>query len=379
MKALIVGAGIGGLCTAIALEKAGIQTVVYERAAEIKALGAGLGIGANALKGMEKLGIAEEVIQAGHQLDGMVICDQGGKQISKVDTRVISAQYGTDNVTIHRADLHNILMRNLKDTHVVTGKKAVNAEQNEQEATVYFEDGTSEKCDYIIAADGIHSIIRQKLMPESVPRYAGYTCWRGIIDHHPFNENTATETWGRNGRFGIVPLANQKLYWFACVNANAHDPKMKAMKTEDLHSIFRDYHDPIPFVIQMTEDHALIHNDILDITPIKRFAFDRILLLGDAAHASTPNMGQGAGQAIEDAIILGNCLKEHEDAKSAFKAFEAKRMERTAKIIKMSRRIGQVGQLENKMMIKVRNFLLKRESEAAQLKRMAFLYDVDLS
>ncbi|MDN4526341.1 FAD-dependent monooxygenase [Fictibacillus fluitans] len=151
------------------------------------------------------------------------------------------------------------------------------------------------------------------------------------------------------------------------------------MKTDGLHSIFNEYHDPIPSIIQMIEDQALIHNDILDITPIQRFAFDRLLLLGDAAHASTPNLGQGAGQAIEDAITLANCLKKNTDVKDAFKSFETKRIERTAKIIKMSRRIGQVAQLENKMIIKMRNFLLKQESEATQLKRVAFLYDVDLS
>nr|WP_106779253.1 FAD-dependent monooxygenase [Lysinibacillus timonensis] len=376
----IVGGGIGGLCTAIALQKAGIETNVYESSTEIKAVGAGLGIGNNAIKALAKLGLVDQVIDAGRKLEAMIIYDENGKQINKMDTKLISERFGTDNVSIHRAELHEILLRNLKENTVSCGKKCVDFFQDENVVRLTFEDGSEATADYVIAADGIHSVFRKKLIPNSFPRYAGYTCWRGVteVNQSTLFQNVASETWGRVGRFGIVPLAGEKVYWFACVNAPQHDPKTAKFRKNDLHTLFKDYHFPIPELINLTNDEAIIHNDIIDIAPIKQFAFGKILLIGDAAHAMTPNMGQGASQAIEDAIILVSCVNKFPSIEDAYHHFEKLRVKRTAKITNMSRWIGHVAQSRNPIFIKIRNNSMRRVSPANQLKRLKFLYDIKL-
>lgn len=377
----IVGGGIGGLCTAIALQKAGIETTVFESSTEMTSVGAGLGIGNNAIKALAKLGLEQQVIDAGRILEAMIIYDEKGKQISKMDTKLISDRFGTDNVTIHRAALHEILHRSLNENSVSCGKKCVDFFQDENVVRLTFEDGSKATADYVIAADGIHSVFRKKLIPNSYPRYAGYTCWRGVTDvaqskHHQI---VASETWGQNGRFGIVPLAGERVYWFACVNAPYNDPETAKFRKSEIFTLFKEYHSPIPELINFTKEEAIIHNDIIDIVPIKQFTFKRILLIGDDAHATTPNMGQGASQAIEDAVILASCVNQFSSIDDAFKHFEKLRVKRTAKIIKMSRRIGQVAQSRNRIIIKIRDYFLRRaSSSASQLKRLKFLYDIKL-
>lgn len=249
--------------------------------------------------------------------------------------------------------------------------------------TISFEDGESISSDAVVAADGINSIFRRKvsagfhskvcrLSVDSVScsshhytarqeRHAG-TCWRAVISDHEIviDDLVATETWGPSGRFGIVPLAGGKIYWFACVKAKARDSRIAKYSIPDLHSIFRDFHRRIPQIIQTTDHESLIHNDILDIKPIQQYAFGRIVLLGDAAHATTPNLGQGAGQTMEDAYVLARCLDAAGDPVMAFKEYERKRLGRTRKIIKMSNQIGRIAQLENKGLILLRNFVLSK-------------------
>jgi FAD-dependent urate hydroxylase len=377
-RVAVVGGGIGGLCTAVALQKEGIETVVFERSAELKPVGAGLGLGNNAIRALTKLGLEQQIIEAGRILEAMTIFNKNGKQLSKMDTTYISERFGTDNVTIHRAALQEILIRNLRENTVLTRKKCVDFMQNEHEVRLVFEDGTEETFDYVIAADGIHSVFRQKLVAHSQPRYAGYTCWRGVADATQLNlhQNVASETWGPNGRFGIVPLADNQVYWFACVNAPFKDSATANYGKNEIYSIFKNYHDPIPELIHITKENDIIHNDIIDIAPIKQFAFGRVLLTGDAAHATTPNMGQGAGQAIEDAIYLASCLSKCSTVEDAFMLFEKLRVKRTAKIITMSRRIGQVAQSRNPFIIKIRDYMMRRQTAASQSNRLRFLYDI---
>lgn len=376
----IVGGGIGGLCTAIALQKAGLETIVFESSPEFKPVGAGLMLGNNAIRALAKLGLDQVVVEAGRILEAIIICDKKGKPLSKMNTKFVSEQFGTDNVAIHRAALHEILLRNLKSDTLAFGKKCVDFYQEGKKVRLKFEDGTEETVDYVIASDGIHSVFRKKLIPNSSPRYAGYTCWRGVVNigQSELDQDVATETWGSNGRFGIVPLAEHKVYWFACVNAPMNDSETSTFRKNKIYSIFKDYHNPIPKLINATKDEDIIRNDIIDIAPIKQFAFGRVLLIGDAAHATTPNMGQGAGQAIEDAIFLASCLNKTLKIEDAFKHFEILRVKRTAKIIKMSRRIGHVAQSRNPIIINIRDSMLRRVTPSSQLRRLKFLYDIKL-
>lgn len=379
-KFIVIGGGIAGLCTAIALRNKGFEAEVYESAVQLKEAGAGLGVGANALKAMQRLGIGDKLLEKGRVLKAARIVNEKGELIAKTDSVKVSSLFGTDNITIHRADLLHILAESLPDGCIRTNKKCVGISQQPGGGVlVSFQDGTTTTGDGLIAADGIRSSIRQQLIPEAVPRYAGYTCWRSVVKGVPTGYETGafTETWGSKGRFGIVPLQGDRIYWFACVNAaSPRDPKLSGFRTKELIELFSGYHAPIRELLERTDDGALLHNDIYDLKPINRFAFGSVVLVGDAAHVTTPNLGQGAGQAMEDAVFLAECLARHSVVEEAFARFEQLRLSRTHKIVNTSWTLGKVAQLESKLLCSLRNGLFRAIPTKVSERQLRFLLDV---
>lgn len=365
------------MSTAIALNRIGIAANVFEASPEIRAAGAGLGLGANAIKAFRRLGIMDEVIAAGRLLPSFTIYDRQGNVITKTDSLAMARKYGVDNFTIHRAELHRVLLAHVDSQNIHLGMRLSDIEQRQNKVVLRFADGTTHVSDAVIAADGIHSPARMKLLPHSAPRYAGYTCWRSVIDNSGLNWNEASETWGPEGRFGIVPLAHNKVYWFACVNAPQNDPRMRNAKTADLIRRFSAYHDPIGEILQKTRDEELIWNDIIDLKPVNRYAFGNIVLCGDAAHATTPNMGQGACQAIEDAVVLADEVNVDGDFTRAFQRFERRRMQRTHWITNTSWTLGKVAQIENSTLSTLRNTLLRMTPASVNERQLKRVYQVD--
>jgi 2-polyprenyl-6-methoxyphenol hydroxylase-like FAD-dependent oxidoreductase len=373
----IIGGGIAGLTAAIALAQKGIQTTIFEGAPEVKPVGAGIVLAANAMLAYRKLGIDADIIPLGKQLSGFDILSSVGKLITRTDTTFLSVDNAPDNFTIHRAVLHNVLLSKIPATSIQTNKRLTSFEQNEKEIVLHFEDGTSHVTNYLIAADGIHSPVRKQLLPESLPRYAGYTCWRAVVNTSQFNGAGSSETWGTNGRFGIAPLAGDKVYWFACINAPQNDAKMRSFKVADLQQQFASYHNDVQTLLAQTPDEALIWGDIIDIRPLQHFAFGNIVLIGDAAHATTPNMGQGACQGIEDAIVLADELAKHKTTQEAFLANEKRRLARTRDITNTSWVLGRMAQLENGLLCRVRNALLRSLPEKVKQTQVRKVLKVD--
>jgi 2-polyprenyl-6-methoxyphenol hydroxylase-like FAD-dependent oxidoreductase len=373
----MIGGGIGGLTTAIALRQKGLHVQVYENASHLTPLGAGLVLASNAMQVLRSLGLDREILKRGKVLGNFSVLSQTGRVLAQTDSMRVSQQYGTDNFAIHRADLHEVLVSNLGADGLHLGKRCLRFSQDRQGVQVQFADGTEARGDCLVGADGIHSVIRRQLLPGSIPRYAGYTCWRAVINGWPskFSGDRATETWGHRGRFGIVPLTGNRIYFFACKKAPARNQEMQNYTANHLQELFYDYHFPVPQVLAAATDSQLIWNDILDIAPLRQFAFGRVVLIGDAAHATTPNMGQGACQAIEDALVLANCLEKYPDGEMAFRVFEQKRLTRTGKIVRTSRQIGQLAQLENKFLITLRNVAMQWIPQSANEKRLEFLYN----
>lgn len=373
----IIGGGIAGLTTAIALNRLGQQTIIFEAAPVVRPLGAGLVLAANAVQSLGRLGLIEAAMEQGRQLDAFAILDEAGNVVTRTSTQTISERYGIHNFVIHRAALHQVLLDHLPPATVQTGKRAVRINERLGSISIEFDDGSQFQTGYLLVADGIHSPIRQQLLPRSVPRYAGYTCWRAVV-HWPANQlQEATETWGSRGRVGVVPLANDQVYWFACVNAPAQDGHMREQTSYDLANRFSNYHAPIPDLLAQTPGDKLLWNDIIDLKPLDRYAFGKTLLLGDAAHATTPNMGQGACQAIEDAVVLADELARYESPKNAFTAFERRRLARTHYVTNTSWRIGQMAQLTHPLLITLRNGLLRRVPASLNERQVKTLYQVD--
>lgn len=377
MRIAILGGGIAGLTASIALRQAGQESTLYESHPSLRADGAGLALGANAIKAFRRLGLADEVMAAGHLLDALSIVDMRGRMIMRTDSRAISSRYGADNFAIHRSELHRVLSARVPAEGVRLASPCTVIERADGAVRLYFANGMNATADVVIAADGLHSAVRRQIYPRIQPRYAGYTCWRGVVDGHDLPLKEATETWGPMGRVGIVPLADGRIYWFATTNAPERDPRFHAFGVQDVVRLFRGYHDPIGEVIARTEPTALLHNDISDLPPLPRFSFGNIALIGDAAHATTPNMGQGACQAIEDAVVMAECWKHADEPAEALRMYEQRRMKRAQTIVQMSRQLGVVAQIQSRWAGALRNAALRRMPASVQERRLRFLFDVD--
>lgn len=383
MKITIIGAGIAGLTVAIALRKyrPDLELEIFESSLELRPAGAGLALGANAILGFEELGVKDEVLEVSNVLHFFKILDPAGRVITKSDNLAINRNLKTvSNFAVHRADLQRVLLAQIPEVPVHLNKKVWDFRRDEEGVQIRFADGTGTASDFVLAADGIHSIFRQMLLPKVKTRFAGYTCWRGVAEGRPvgLSLDVASETWGPGRRFGIVPLADGQVYWFACLNvAREKDERMAGFGKKELAETFRHFHAPVADLIDITGPSKILWNDILDFPPAGKFAFGRVLLLGDAAHATTPNMGQGACQAIEGAVILGKMLARIEDPLEAFPQFEQVRLKRTAFVTNRSWQLGKIAQLDNRLLAGLRNFLFRRLPERLNEQQVRQLLDVE--
>jgi 2-polyprenyl-6-methoxyphenol hydroxylase-like FAD-dependent oxidoreductase len=202
-----------------------------------------------------------------------------------------------------------------------------------------------------------------------------------VISNVPekFSKATALEIWGAGKRFGMVPLSNKRIYWYATQNAPASDTSLKSITTEDLRFAFSHFGSGVSEVISLTKENELIRNDIFDFKPVVQYAYGNIVLSGDAAHATTPNLGQGACMAIEDAVVLANCLVHEPDVVQAFRKFELRRLERNTRIVNTSYSLGKVAQIRNPILMRLRNTAMRLVPEAVAEKQLNFLYDVSFA
>lgn len=375
MKITIIGAGIAGLTTAIALNKAGFETEIFESAPAIRPVGAGLGLAPNAMRALELLGLAKKINSLGRELNTFKIVDFRDRAISVTDSNIYNGKYSL-TLSIHRHDLHRALLEELGGRNISLNKKAIGLQSKDGKIILSFADGTTHTTNYLIIADGINSQLRNIIAPGATVKYTGYTCWRAVIKNPGIDVNdTASEYWDSNGRFGIVPAAYDTIYWFACVNAKEKQ-QYRHYTIEDIQKVFKDFDPKVKKLLVATANESLIYDDIHDLEPLGHYAYGNILLVGDAAHATTPNMGQGACQAIEGAVVLMKEMKAHATPVAAFKAFEQKRLARTHYITKQSRSIGKLAQMDNKLLASLRNTFLRLVPNFVHKQQLKKLYDV---
>lgn len=364
-KAIIIGAGIGGLCTAIELQRIGWKVSIWDKANSLTGLGAGIILAPNAMFVLEKLGVANDIRNQGSKVDKAVILSWDGKEIMCLPTDTQAQRYGTHSYLIQRGALQSILLERLhKETNLHTQKELLQFSESEHKVTALSKDGSTEVADLLIGADGLHSKVRELLFGPQPLRYSGYTALRGIctlenkglIDDH----GGGFEAWGKGKRFGFTKIGEGKYFWFTAINApkNKEIPKLER-KNKALH-LLNGWCDPIKAIIQATHTNDILHHDIFDRAPLSNWSSNRVTLLGDAAHPMLPNLGQGGAQAMEDAFVLTQSLNSTTDISKALKEYEKKRVPRTTKVVKQSRRMGRLVQLENPLILKARNTMLKR-------------------
>jgi 2-polyprenyl-6-methoxyphenol hydroxylase-like FAD-dependent oxidoreductase len=355
MKAIVIGGGIGGLCTAIALRKVGIEVLVYERATGLREAGAGISLWANAIRALDVLDLGDSLRGLGVYGDEAALRTPRGRILQSSSYKEMARRFGAAIVALARIDLQSLLSRQIPPECLRLNHECVGFLQNATGVAVQFANGARAEGDLLIGADGLHSIVRAQLFGGGPPRYAGYTAWRAIAEFESARV-VPGETWGRGRRFGIVPLDRRRVYWFATQNVTPGEPNDRPRQT--LLELFRDWHAPVEALIDATADSAILRNDIYDRDPIARWTSGCVTLLGDAAHPMTPNLGQGACQAIEDALVLAVCLRSGGALAEALSHYELRRIPRTSRLIRESRRVGFVGQWQNPILTGIRNALV---------------------
>lgn len=354
MKIAIIGAGIGGLTAAALLQEQEHEIEVFEQHGSVQELGAGIGIGGNVLSKLTGHDLAKGIKNEGQIIHAMQVLDNKGKTLSTA-----TLKENTINLTLRRQTLLDVIKSYVEPTAIHTDHQVTRIDNDNDKVIVQFENKEQKAFDLCIGADGLHSKVRASVKAESKPIYQGYTVFRGLVqDVHLKDPHVAKEYWTKQGRVGVVPLINNEAYWFISVNAKENDEKFKAYAKPHLQARFNHLPEEVRKVLDKQEETGILLHDIYDLKPLKTFVYGRTLLLGDAAHATTPNLGQGAGQAMEDAIVLANCLKTY-DFDNALSRYDSLRVAHTKKVIKKSRAIGKIAQSSNTIVIKVRDLISK--------------------
>jgi 2-polyprenyl-6-methoxyphenol hydroxylase-like FAD-dependent oxidoreductase len=344
--AVVVGAGVGGLSAAAALAQRGWAVTVLERQPVVSGAGAGISLWPNALHALDRLGIGERFRSGGVIGGRSGVRRPDGRWIARSDLAdEITRRYGRPLVLVHRAELITTLVDLLPAEALRPGVRATALRQGDTgPATISTKDGEL-TADLVVLADGLRSQLRHELFPGHPGyRYAGYTSWR-MVAKRPTGTLEPAETWGRRGeRFAVVPLADDLVYCYATANASA------GVRSPDDHAElirrFGVWHDPIPTILASVSPEVVIRTDIHELSrPLPAMHAGCVAVLGDAAHAMTPDLGQGGCQAIEDAVVLASTIGSGDQpVRDALPAYTEARLGRTTDIARRSRRAGRLYQ-----------------------------------
>jgi 2-polyprenyl-6-methoxyphenol hydroxylase-like FAD-dependent oxidoreductase len=335
--ALIIGGGIGGLTAAAALKRQGWRVLVLERAASLDPVGSALAIMPNALRALDVLGVGDAVRKRARIPGDGGLRRPGGAWLSKASAEANLARYRDPAVLALRSDIVDLLRGLLAEEEVRLRTEVTGVSPAEGIVSTETDD---ERADLVVAADGIWSATRAALFPEHpAPVYTGLTSWRLMVEDPVI---AFEETWGRGRVFGVNMATGGLVYCYAAAPAPAGEHA--ASEKDQLTGLFGSWHDPIPRLIEAADPARVLRTDIWHLgVALPAFHRGRVAMLGDAAHAMTPNLGQGGCQAIEDAIVLA-----HEVTRGAGLAgYTAARLPRTTAIARRSLAISRFAAVRN--------------------------------
>ncbi|MEU7115458.1 FAD-dependent monooxygenase [Streptomyces sp. NPDC046182] len=398
--AVVVGAGIGGLAAAIGLRRVGWEVTVVERVPVLGDAGAGISLAANGIRALDALGVGAAVRAAarGQYTGGTRTPD--GSWLARMDGAALERALGTPIVGIPRATLHRLLRAALPPEILTIGTEVTGLDRAESgrvrvrtravESSAGHEHGAGGgtasggagtgggaaigggpclDADLVVAADGVGSRTRAALFPgHPGPAYSGSTVLRALTDR-PLDLLTDFEiTWGHGAEFGHIAFTDGRAEWHAVLNSPAgvryDDP------LAEIRGRFAGWHEPVPALLGATRPDAVLHHDIHELaTPLPSFVVGRVALLGDAAHAMTPNLGQGACQALEDAVVLAAALAEGPDTDTALAGYDAERRPRSQSVTVAARKAGRMGQqLSRPGAVALRNTAMRLAPSGATLR-----------
>jgi 2-polyprenyl-6-methoxyphenol hydroxylase-like FAD-dependent oxidoreductase len=359
LRVVVAGAGVGGLSTALALRQAGIEAHVYEQAPELREVGAGLHIWTNAVRVLQGLDLADTLERHASVMKVAEFRTAAGSLLASWPQLEIGRENGAPTLQLSREELSKVLSEAVGDVHL--DRQVTGFDEDDEHVTVRFADGASEDADALVGADGLHSAVRAQILGDEPPREAGYTVWRGVFTgaSKHIEPGRFCSLWGRGQRFVFYELGFDVLYWMSVSSNESADTSRGEALKQQLLERHKGWMQPIEALIAATDPDEIHRTVIYDRPPVDRWSTKRATLLGDAAHPMTFNVGQGACQAIEDAVLLARKLTQEADVASALQAYEAERKPRTAKYQNLATRLGAMGQWSNPASVAVRNTMMR--------------------
>ena len=380
-RVLIVGGGIGGLAAANALQRVGIECALFERGSELKEIGAALGVQTSAVKALRKIGLADEVLAKGDEVEryeGWAL----GKDLMMIwwPQGDISRKYGEPTIVIHRVELHDTLKEGIANGVVHLNSELVSYAEDDEGVTAKFADGREERGALLIGADGIRSTVRKQMFGDAGPkiRYAGFIVWRGVTKFTTdlLPPGVMRQYVGRGRVFGMWHLPGGRKFWIASAVMPPGGKDAPGGRKAEILDWYAKAQDPIKPLINATDESTILRHDTIDIPPMKTWSSKRVTLLGDAAHACIQVTGQGAGLAIEDAAVLAKRLSEASNLSDATKlrgaldSYEANRVPRTTEIGNEAWNIGWMLHWKHPVACFVRDILYRTRPKKQWVKTM---------
>jgi FAD-dependent urate hydroxylase len=341
LKVVVIGAGIGGLTAGIALSQAGYEVEVYDRVQELRPVGAGISLWSNGVKVLNRLGLGAEMAKIGGQMERMEYRTKTGELLNDITLSPLIHTVGQRPYPVARRDLQTMLLAAFPG-EVKLGHKCIGVEEDENGVTAIFENGHKAHGDLVVAADGIRSILRTHVLGQQIePKYGGYTNWNGLV---PADAALAPkDCWiiyvGDHKRVSMMPIAGDRFYFFFDVPLPKGTPANPETYKAELKEHFQGWADPVQALIELFDPNGVARPEIHDVGPIDRYVKGRVALLGDSAHATCPDMGQGGCQAMEDAWVLTQYLMTTNlGIEYALKRYEMERTERANAVVEKARK-----------------------------------------
>ncbi|MGI5438995.1 FAD-dependent monooxygenase [Streptomyces shenzhenensis] len=348
--AIVVGAGIGGLAAAGVLRRIGVDVHVHERATELRAAGSGLSVMTNAVNALASLGITLPLEEHGRAIEVFTIMDRRGRVIREQPLPEISERLGARCVNISRAALQRVLVEAAGDIPLSLGTTATGYRTDDDGVTVHFDDGSSARGDILIGADGFGSAVRRQLAGPEESRDSGYVCWLALapFDHPRLRPGYVGHYWGRGQRFGLIDIGHGHYYWWGTKNMEAARSRDWKGDKGEIVRAYAGWAEEVREIIRRTPEEDILAVPSHDRAFLERWGDGPVTLLGDAAHPMLTSLGQGAGMAIEDAVVLAHALaRSPHDPRAALRAYEDQRRTRARTMVTASRRLSDLEQLEN--------------------------------
>ena len=354
LRVLVVGAGIGGLGTARALRQRGLAADVVERQPAWTHTGAGIYLPGNATRALRALDLESAVAERASLIPHQRLCDHRGRMLADIDLTALWRDVGPC-LALHRADLHAVLASHGDPVPVRMGVSLQQLSQRDDRVTVEFGDGSAGHYDLVIGADGIHSTVRRLVVGAGAVRPLGQLAWR-FVTQCPPEVTTWTVLLGRGLTFLAVPIGRDRVYCYCDAPADSTPRPEGDDVTGRLAELLAGFAAPVPAILDTLGPAGAVHVSPIEEVTLDRWSHGSVLLVGDAAHATSPNMAEGAAMALEDGLVLAECLASGRGLAQTVASFQARRRPRTQWVLAQTHRRDRTRNLPPAL----RNLVLRR-------------------